>query len=96
MSMIRKYHNHKLQTTPWHREEEPLNHHETPGRQIKQSNQLSLPHQDDCNTKMDIEKRTTKHRTITDSHNGSNNKQKVKKVWHRLLSLIYEVFQFSP
>ena len=25
-------------------EEEPLNHHETPGRQIKQSNQLSLPH----------------------------------------------------
>ena len=47
--MIRKYHNHKLQTTPWHREEEPLNHHETPGRQIKQSNQLSLPHQDDCN-----------------------------------------------
>ena len=39
--------NHKLQTTPWHLEEEPLNHHETPGRQTKQSNQLSLPHQDD-------------------------------------------------
>ena len=39
---------------PWHREEEPLNHHETPGRQIKQSNQLSLPHQDDCHTRMDI------------------------------------------
>ena len=64
--MIRKYHNHKPQTTPWHREEEPINHHETPGRQItinhhetpgrqiKQSNQLSLPHQDDCNTRMDI------------------------------------------
>ena len=33
--MIRKYHNHKLQTTPWHREAEPLNHHETPRRQIK-------------------------------------------------------------
>ena len=45
VSMIWKYHNHKPQTTPWHREEEPLNHHETPGRQIKQSNQLSLPHQ---------------------------------------------------
>ena len=43
MSMIRKYHNHKLQTTPWHREEELLNRHKTPGRQIKQSNQLSLP-----------------------------------------------------
>ena len=42
------------QTTMWHREEEPLNHHEAPGRQIKQSNQLSLPHQDDCNTRMDI------------------------------------------
>ena len=54
VSMIRKYHNHKLQTTPWHREEELLNHHETPGRQIKQSNQLSLPHQDDCNSRMDI------------------------------------------
>ena len=54
VSMIRKYHNHKPQTTPWHREEEPLNHHETPGRQIKQNNQLSLPHQDDCNTRMDI------------------------------------------
>ena len=38
--MIRKYHNHKLQTTPWHREEEPLNHHETPGRQIKQTKSL--------------------------------------------------------
>ena len=42
--MIRKYHNHKPQTTPWYYEEESLNHHETPGRQIKQSNQLSLPH----------------------------------------------------
>ena len=31
-----------MQTTPWHREEKLLNHHETPGRQIKQSNQLSL------------------------------------------------------
>ena len=51
--MIKKYHNHKLQTTPWHREEKPLNHHETPGRQIKQSNQLSLPHQNDCNTRTD-------------------------------------------
>ena len=76
VSMIRKYHNHKLQTTLMHREEELLNHHETPGRQIKQSNQLSLPHQDDCNTRTDTKQRTTKHRTITDSHNRSNNKQK--------------------
>ena len=54
VSMIRKYHNHKPQTTPWHRKEEPLNHYKTPGTQIKQSNQLSLPQQDDCNTRMDI------------------------------------------
>ena len=72
--MTRKYHNHKPKTT---REEERLKHHETQRRQIKQSNQLSLPNQDDCNTKMDIKKRTPKHRIITDSHNGNNNKQKV-------------------
>ena len=54
VSMIRKYHNHKPQATPLHRKEEPLNHHETPGRQIKQGNQLSLPHQDECNTRMAI------------------------------------------
>ena len=29
--MIRKCHNHKPQTNRWHREEKPLNHHETPG-----------------------------------------------------------------
>ena len=29
--MIRKYHNHKQQTTPWHREEGLLNHHEPLG-----------------------------------------------------------------
>ena len=83
--MIRKYHNHKLQTTPWHRVEEPLNDHETPGRQIKQSNQLCLPHQYDCNTRMNIKLRKTKDRTITDSHNGSNNKQKSQQQQnHRL------------
>ena len=40
--MIREYHNHKLQTNPWHREEEQHNNHETPGRQTMQGNQLSL------------------------------------------------------
>ena len=52
--MIRKYHNHKLQINPWHHEEEPHNHQETPGRQTKQSNQLSLPRQDDFKTRMGI------------------------------------------
>ena len=83
--MIRKYHNHKPQTTLRHREEELLNHHETPERQIKQSNQLFLPHQDDCNTRTDTKQHTTKHRKITDSHNGSNNKQKSQQQQnHRL------------
>ena len=41
----------QLQTNPWHREEEPHNDNETPGRQTKQSNQLS---QDDCKTRIDM------------------------------------------
>ena len=60
MRMIRKYHNPKLQTNPWHREEEPHNHHETPGRQAKQNNQLSLPHQDDCKTRMEVQQNIEK------------------------------------
>ena len=52
--MIRKYHNRKLQTNQLHHEEGPHNNHETPGRQTKQSIQLSLPHQDDCKTRMHI------------------------------------------
>ena len=42
--MIRKYHNHKLQTNPWHRKVEPHNNHETPGRQTKQSNLPLFPY----------------------------------------------------
>ena len=73
--MIRKYYNKKLQTYPWHRKEELHNYHETPERQTKQSNHPSLPHPDDCKTRMDIKQLTTKPRTITDSHNGSYTKQ---------------------
>ena len=72
MSLNRKYHNHKLQTNPWHHDEKPHSNHETPGRLTKQSNQLSLPCRDDCKTRME-----TKHRTITESHNGSNNQQRI-------------------
>ena len=48
--MIRKYHNHTLSTNPLHRKEEPQNiySNKTFARQQKQSNQLSLPLQDDC------------------------------------------------
>ena len=52
--MIRKYHNHKIQTNPWHHKEEPHNNHQTPGNQTKHSNQLSLPHLGDYETRMDI------------------------------------------
>ena len=41
--MIRNYQNHKLQTNLWHHEEGPHSSHDTPGRQTKLSNQLSLP-----------------------------------------------------
>ena len=70
------YHNHKLQTNPSHRKEEQHNNHKTPRRRTKPSNQLSLTHQDDYKTRTEIKLRTTKHRAITDSYNGSNNKQK--------------------
>ena len=82
--MIRKCHNHKPQTSPWHLKEEPNNHYGTPGRQTKQSNKLSLPHQDDCKTRTDIKKRTAQHITIKDSHNGSSNKQSQQQQNHRL------------
>ena len=75
--MIRIYHNHKLQTNPWHREEEPHNNHETQGRQTKQSNQLTLPHQDDWITRMDTNSYTATHRTITESDNGSYNQHRI-------------------
>ena len=71
--MIRKYHNHKLQINPWHREEELHNNHKTLWRQTKPCNELALPHQDDCKTRMDIKR----HTTITDSHNGSYNTQQI-------------------
>ena len=51
--MIRKYHNHYLQKNPWQREDKPHKNQETQGRQTKQSNQLSLPHQDDYKTRND-------------------------------------------
>ena len=46
--MVRKYHNHKLQTNTWYHEAEPHKNNETLGRETTQGNQLSLPNQDDC------------------------------------------------
>ena len=75
--MIRKYHNHKLQTNPWHREEGPHNNYQTSGTQTKQSSQLSLPHKDDCKTRKGIKLHITKHKTSKEPHNRSNNQQRI-------------------
>ena len=37
----------------------------------------SLPHQDDCKTRIDTKYRTTKHRTITESHNQDDCKTRI-------------------
>ena len=41
--MIRKYLNHKLQTNPQHREDEPHNNHETSRRQKRKATSPLLP-----------------------------------------------------
>ena len=41
--MIKKYHNHKLQTNPWHCKEELQNNHKALGRQTKESNSSFFP-----------------------------------------------------
>ena len=51
--IIRKYHNHKLQTNRWYCEEESHNNRETPGRQTKQSSQFFLANEDACKPRMD-------------------------------------------
>ena len=68
--MIRKYHNHKLQTNLLHYEEESHNNHETPARQTKQANKLSLPFEMIAN----YNGHKVKYNK-TYSHKGSNNKQ---------------------
>ena len=52
---ISEYDQEKLQSQTADKAMEEIdNNHETPGRQTKQSNQLSLLHQDDCITSTDI------------------------------------------
>ena len=68
-----KYHNPKLQTSPWHHEEEPHNNHETPERQTKQSYQLSLPHQDDCKTSIGHRVTHTKPEQLQNPTMGETN-----------------------
>ena len=42
VSMIRKYHNHELETNPWHREEEQHNNYETDTRKTNKAKQPGL------------------------------------------------------
>ena len=55
VSIIRKYHNQKMQTNPCHREEEPHNtrHQEEKQSKATISLSLSLSLRDDCKTRMD-------------------------------------------
>ena len=82
VSMVRKYHTHTLQTNPRHREEESQNNnsHKTLGRQTKLSNQFSLSHQDDCQTRKDTKHCTAKHGTNTEAEpqQWEKNKQRIK------------------
>ena len=70
-------HNHKPQSIQWRREEESHSHHKTSGRQTKQSNQLSPPHQEDCKTRMDIS-------------NVSNVKQNIEQLQTPTMELIIQ------
>ena len=56
MSKISKYHNHTLQTNS-QRKSHITQSHKKSGRQLQlqQSNQLSLPRQEDCKTRKDTE-----------------------------------------
>ena len=53
--MIRKYHNHKLQTDPWHHEEEPHRNHEAPGTETKQSKMIAKLERTQSYTQQNIE-----------------------------------------
>ena len=70
--MIRKYHNHTLQTNSLHRKGEAqyTNSHTISGRQLKKK--PSIPHQDDCKTRK-------RHKVL---HNKSRDKHRASTV-HR-------------
>ena len=52
---LSEYDQEKLQSQTADKPMEELdNNQETPGRQTEQSNQLSLPHKNDCKTRKDI------------------------------------------
>ena len=74
--MIRKYHNHTLQTNLRHSVEEPHNNnnHKTPGRQSKPTSSL-FPIKMIAKLEMTQRIIQQKHGTNTEPHNGSNNQR---------------------
>ena len=68
--MIRKYNNHTLQTNQRLHEEKPHTTYsrKISGRQLKQSNQLSLPRQEDFKTRKDTKLCRTKRRLTWHHH----------------------------
>ena len=69
----------KLQTNPWHREEEPHYNHETLGR--KQSKTTSYLFPIKVIAKLEWTQSKAQQNIINDSHNESNNQQWINKNW---------------
>ena len=75
---VQKYHTHTLQmTNPRHSEKGSPNTNslKTSGRELKQSNTLSLPRQDDCKSRQDTDQCITKHRPTQNPHKQCELKQ---------------------
>ena len=72
--MIKKYHSHKLQTNPWHHEEEPHTNHQEDKLSKATSSLFPIKIAKLEWTYYNVQQ---KHRTFTDSHNGTKNKQPV-------------------
>ena len=76
MNIVRKYHNHILQTNPWYREEERHNNHETHEDKLAKAISSSLP------IKMIAKQEWTQSNVqqYTEQLQKTNNGSKVSKV----------------
>ena len=92
--MVRKYHNHKLQTNLWHRGEEPHNNNKTPGRQKSKVTSSRFPIKmiaklewTQSNAKQNIEQ-------LQNPQNGSINQQRMLEKDGPLRALISYVILY--
>ena len=90
VSMIRKYHNHKLQTNPHHFEEEVQNNSNLKDKQCKATNSL-FPTKMIAKAGKGTKQCTTNIGTNTEPHNGSNNQQQQKRHTRMDMSCIANV-----